>query len=404
MFEHGRILSPVQLKRLSEHKYSYESKSLLDSFLQPWWNFLVNRVPLWLAPNLITLTGLIINILTSLILIWHSPDAKSDVPRWACFVCALGLFIYQSLDAIDGKQARRTSSSNPLGELFDHGCDSISTVFVAVSACISVKMGNSPGWMFFQCFCACTLFYCAHWQTYVSGTMRFGRVDVTEAQFTIILIHLISTVFGPDIWLSKIPSLSLIDIRFVIVIFTVLGCSLALYTMFQIILSGGTGKNGSTVAGTSVLSPIIPYSFVLIPALIIYRKSPEHVYETNPVLYILAFGLVTAKVTNRLVVAHMTKNELDYVDSSMYGPLMLFLNQYFNCFISEYTVLWLCLIWATLDLFLYCKRICMEICEHLRIRLFRIDDVSAAGDGLSKNGSNSNPSRTTKSKRQAAHH
>ncbi|CAH0385410.1 unnamed protein product [Bemisia tabaci] len=403
MFEHGRILSPVQLKRLSEHKYSYESKSLLDSFLQPWWNFLVNRVPLWLAPNLITLTGLIINILTSLILIWHSPDAKSDVPRWACFVCALGLFIYQSLDAIDGKQARRTSSSNPLGELFDHGCDSISTVFVAVSACISVKMGNSPGWMFFQCFCACTLFYCAHWQTYVSGTMRFGRVDVTEAQFTIILIHLISTVFGPDIWLSKLPLIG-VELKSVPVGVSLIVSAYLAHASLTLIFSGGVGKNGSSVAGTSVLSPIIPYSFVLIPALIIYRKSPEHVYETNPVLYILAFGLVTAKVTNRLVVAHMTKNELDYVDSSMYGPLMLFLNQYFNCFISEYTVLWLCLIWATLDLFLYCKRICMEICEHLRIRLFRIDDVSAAGDGLSKNGSNSNPSRTTKSKRQAAHH
>lgn len=29
--------------------------------------------------------------------------------------------MYQSLDAIDGKQARRTGSSGPLGELFDHG-------------------------------------------------------------------------------------------------------------------------------------------------------------------------------------------------------------------------------------------------------------------------------------------
>lgn len=48
-------------------------------------------------------------------------------PRWSFFACALGLFIYQSLDAIDGKQARRTNSSSPLGELFDHGCDSIST-------------------------------------------------------------------------------------------------------------------------------------------------------------------------------------------------------------------------------------------------------------------------------------
>jgi phosphatidylglycerophosphate synthase len=43
------------------------------------------------------------------------------------FLTALGLFVYQSLDAIDGKQARRTGTSSPLGELFDHGCDSVST-------------------------------------------------------------------------------------------------------------------------------------------------------------------------------------------------------------------------------------------------------------------------------------
>lgn len=50
-----------------------------------------------------------------------------QAPLWAYIACACGLFIYQSLDAIDGKQARRTNSSTPLGELFDHGCDSLST-------------------------------------------------------------------------------------------------------------------------------------------------------------------------------------------------------------------------------------------------------------------------------------
>lgn len=55
-----------------------------------------------------------------------------------------------------------------------------------------------------QCFCAMTLFYCAHWQTYVSGTLRFGRVDVTEAQCTIMGIHLVSAIFGPDIWMTKV--------------------------------------------------------------------------------------------------------------------------------------------------------------------------------------------------------
>ncbi|XP_070154394.1 cholinephosphotransferase 1 isoform X4 [Polyergus mexicanus] len=370
-FYKEKLLSPGQLKRLSEHKYSCTSKSLLDGLLQPWWDWLVSKVPLWLAPNLITVLGLIVNIVTTLILVYYSPDARAEPPRWACFLCALGLFIYQSLDAIDGKQARRTGTSTPLGELFDHGCDSISTVFVALSACIAVQLGYYPTWMFFQCFCAMTLFYCAHWQTYVSGSLRFGKVDVTEAQFTIITIHLISAIFGPEIWMMELPYTGT-EVK-VFPLWAAVGIAILLaQSSISVILAGGVGKNGSTVAGTSVLSPIIPFSFVIVPAFIIYRKSAEHVYENHPALYILAFGMVAAKVTNRLVVAHMTKNEMQYLDSSLIGPAMLFLNQYFNFFIKEYYVLWLCFIWVTLDFFRYSAQVCLEICDHMKIKLFRI--------------------------------
>lgn len=48
-----------------------------------------------------------------------------QAPWWAYIQAAIGLFVYQTLDATDGKQARRLSSSSPLGELFDHGCDSM---------------------------------------------------------------------------------------------------------------------------------------------------------------------------------------------------------------------------------------------------------------------------------------
>ncbi|XP_043664731.1 cholinephosphotransferase 1 isoform X9 [Vespula pensylvanica] len=370
-FYKEKLLSPGQLKRLSEHKYSCTTNSLLDAFLQPWWDWLVSKVPLWLAPNLITILGLIVNIVTTLILVYYSPDAKVEAPRWACFLCALGLFIYQSLDAIDGKQARRTGTSTPLGELFDHGCDSISTVFVALSACIAVQLGYYPTWMFFQCFCAMTLFYCAHWQTYVSGSLRFGKVDVTEAQFTIIGIHLVSAIFGPKIWMMELPYTGT-EVK-IFPLWIAVGIAILLaQSSISVILAGGVGKNGSTVAGTSVLSPIIPFSFVVVPAFIIYRKSTEHVYENHPALYILAFGMVAAKVTNRLVVAHMTKNEMQYLDSSLIGPAMLFLNQYFNFFIKEYYVLWLCFIWVTLDLLRYSAQVCLEICDHMKIKLFRI--------------------------------
>ncbi|XP_076382662.1 choline/ethanolaminephosphotransferase 1 bbc isoform X5 [Megalopta genalis] len=370
-FYKENLLSPGQLKRLSEHKYSCTTNSLLDGLLQPWWDWLVSKVPLWLAPNLITILGLIVNIVTTLILVYYSPDARTEAPRWACFLCALGLFIYQSLDAIDGKQARRTGTSTPLGELFDHGCDSISTVFVALSACIAVQLGYYPTWMFFQCFCAMTLFYCAHWQTYVSGSLRFGKIDVTEAQFTIITIHLISAFFGPKVWMMELPYTGT-EVK-VFPLWAAVGIAIILaQSSISVILAGGVGKNGSTVAGTSVLSPIIPFSFVVVPAFIIYRKSAEHVYESHPALYILAFGMVAAKVTNRLVVAHMTKNEMQYLDSSLIGPAMLFLNQYFNFFIKEYYVLWLCFIWVTLDLLRYSSQICLEICDHMKIKLFRI--------------------------------
>lgn len=361
-----RLLSDAQLKRLSEHQYSCQSTSILDTLLQPYWNWLVSKVPIWLAPNLITILGLIINIITALILVWYSPDAKIEAPRWACALCGLGLFIYQSLDAIDGKQARRTGSANPLGELFDHGCDSISTVFVALSACIAVQLGYYPGWMFFQCFCAVTLFYCAHWQTYVSGTLRFGKVDVTEAQFTIMGILALSAIFGPSVWSTK---------------------------------------------GTSVLSPVIPFSMVLVPAFIIYQKSTQEIYQNHPALYILAFGLVAAKVTNRLVVAHMTKSEMDYMDWSLLGPAMLFLNQYFNTFVNEYYVLWLCLIWVSVDLMRYCYQICQEICDHLHIELFRIPYpggpqkvVPPSASATEKNGTNAKVTKSIKARSKSKHY
>ncbi|XP_071452388.1 cholinephosphotransferase 1 isoform X4 [Hetaerina americana] len=370
-FGKGKLLSPGQLRRLGEHEYHCASDSLLDPWLNPWWSWLVTKVPLSVAPNTITIVGLAVNILTTLILIIYSPDAKAEAPRWAFFVCALGLFIYQSLDAIDGKQARRTGTSSPLGELFDHGCDSISTVFVAVSACISVQLGYYPTWMFFQCFCAMALFYCAHWQTYVSGKLRFGKVDVTEAQITIIFIHLISAVFGSSIWSTKIPLTTVHLSQAVCAVFFI-GYAHIFLTFCQTIHTGGVGKNGSTVAGTSVLSPVIPFGLVIVPAYIIYKKSIDGVYENNPVLYILAFGLVTSKVTNRLVVAHMTKNEMEYLDSALLGPSMLFLNQYFNFYIAEYNVLWLCLIWTVIDLLKYSSQVCLEICDHLKIDLFKM--------------------------------
>lgn len=40
--------------------------------------------------------------------------------------------LYSFADGIEGKQAQRTQTSGPLGELFDHGLDSWTTMFISV--------------------------------------------------------------------------------------------------------------------------------------------------------------------------------------------------------------------------------------------------------------------------------
>lgn len=64
-----RLLTQDQLRRLSEHKYSVTNISMLDPYIQPWWCWLVSKTPLWMAPNLITIIGLAVNIVTALVLI-----------------------------------------------------------------------------------------------------------------------------------------------------------------------------------------------------------------------------------------------------------------------------------------------------------------------------------------------
>ena len=59
-------LSPPQLERLKRHQYCSKGRSLSEIFMQPYWRWLVTKVPLWVAPNLLTFVGLVLNMLTTM--------------------------------------------------------------------------------------------------------------------------------------------------------------------------------------------------------------------------------------------------------------------------------------------------------------------------------------------------
>lgn len=72
-------LSAAQLRRLEEHRYSAAGVSLLEPPLQLYWTWLLQWIPLWMAPNSITLLGLAINMLTTLVLISYCPTVTEEV-------------------------------------------------------------------------------------------------------------------------------------------------------------------------------------------------------------------------------------------------------------------------------------------------------------------------------------
>lgn len=161
-------------------------------------------MPRWLAPNVITLLGILAiyaNIVTILI---YVPDLSSSGPSWIYFSFAFSLFFYQTMDNIDGKQARATGSSSPLGELFDHGIDSLNCCLGGLVQSVCMGMGSSKDSAFIT-FITCVAMYLSTWETYHTHVLYLGYLNgPTEGIIIIVITMLISAIKGVEYWNSPI--------------------------------------------------------------------------------------------------------------------------------------------------------------------------------------------------------
>ncbi|KAH9635543.1 hypothetical protein HF086_003157 [Spodoptera exigua] len=136
----ARFLSEDKLKGFEKYKYNSVDTSVLSNYvMHPFWNWCVQFCPVWVAPNLLTFTGFLLTVLNFFVFSYYDYGfyamtaeniTKDQIPSWVWGVSAVNLFVAYTLDGIDGKQARRTGTSGPLGELFDHGLDSYSAVLI----------------------------------------------------------------------------------------------------------------------------------------------------------------------------------------------------------------------------------------------------------------------------------
>jgi ethanolaminephosphotransferase len=86
--------------------------------LSPLSEFLVQMIPMYVAPNTITFAGHICIVILYFMSVGYCVDC--EYPTWLVFTAGFLYFMWLILDNIDGKQARRTKSSSPLGLMFDH--------------------------------------------------------------------------------------------------------------------------------------------------------------------------------------------------------------------------------------------------------------------------------------------
>ena len=97
---------------------------------------------------------------------------------------------------MDGKQARRTGNSSPLGLLFDHGVDSLNSVMLIIMVPSLLQTGVTWPSVAFG-VCTMTGFYSATLEQYYVGGLNLPIINgVSDACVIIMAIDLIAAIKG----------------------------------------------------------------------------------------------------------------------------------------------------------------------------------------------------------------
>ncbi|KAG9258258.1 CDP-alcohol phosphatidyltransferase-domain-containing protein [Emericellopsis atlantica] len=200
----AECISDEALTHLKSYKYSAVDKSPVSKYiLGPWWNAFVNVLPMWLAPNMVTLLGFFFILGNIVLMSIYIPDLIGPGPTWVYLSFSFGLFMYQTMDNVDGKQARRTGTSSGLGELFDHGIDSLNCTLASLLETAAMGLGCSKLGVF-TALCPCLAMFFSTWETYHTHTLYLGYFNgPTEGLLIAAAVMAAGGIWGPEVF--RIP-------------------------------------------------------------------------------------------------------------------------------------------------------------------------------------------------------
>jgi len=234
----------------------------------------------------------------------------------------------QTLDALDGKQARRTGTSSPLGELFDHGCDALTTTLMTLTVLTSMQLGT--GYIiYFLLVLSLMVFYFAQWEEYQSGVLDLGIMNVTEIQLMVMGTHLLTFFFGPPFWLQSITIAGhALEFRHLFVIPQVIGVFVTSISNFIKVNAEIKKRNFNVII---VYAQLIPLAASMLFSTLWVLKSPTKMLFTHPLLFLVGFGFILANFVGKLVLTRVCKEEFSWIQ-----PLvLLFVFGYLNAIFKE---------------------------------------------------------------------
>ncbi|KAA8914677.1 CDP-alcohol phosphatidyltransferase-domain-containing protein [Sphaerosporella brunnea] len=338
-----------KLRHLKEYQYSGVDHSLVSRYiLKPFYtNVFIHVFPMSMAPNLITLTGFFFVVVNFLTMLWYNPTLDRDCPAWVYASFGLGLFLYQTFDACDGTQARRTGQSGPLGELFDHGVDAINTTLGVVIFAGTVNLGQSWATLL-TAFASLCAFYLTTWEEYHTGTLYLGLVSgPVEGVLTLCAVYFITAIKGGSFWqrpmletlgvpssiLEKVPEL-LRGISFVHW-WLVYGGLMLGFNIVQSSLNVIRARRAKGLPAAPALAGLLPFflTWLAIPAWLSLRPL---ILTQHLVPFLFFVGIAFAYQVGLIIVSHLTKSSFPFLNV-LYLPILVGLLDAAGPWIRDFT-------------------------------------------------------------------
>jgi ethanolaminephosphotransferase len=364
-------IKPIEIENLENMKkfqYKTSDASLLyNKCMSPCLNKVVNIFPIWLAPNIITLFSLGCNIIAASITFFDSGfDFSNELKSSTCIIIGLTQFLYQILDNLDGKQARRTGSSSPFGMLLDHGCDIFTNCLTCFNLSHLALLGNNSFYSVTVFIGLILGFYAMTYEEYKLGELHFPIVNATDEGNVILSSFAIFCGFFGQRWLNY-NIFSNFTISKLIGLFSFGGGISCVYNLFNHTCK----KKGIKECLKIFLDWLYFYNVIVLP--IIYSVYFTNFYELYKWSVLGCMCLLFARVTMDLQIRIVTADTIKGNYFIIFINALLLISFVFNLYRDKLYILCGVGTMLSAELLMFIIIRSNEITKYLGIKIFKIN-------------------------------